>query len=49
MEKTNLKEKKVGDKVNIEVDILGKYIEAFLTRQKGGVTLELLEKAGFSS
>jgi len=49
LEKTNLKERKVGDKVNIEVDILGKYVEAFLARQKGGVTLEALEKAGFSS
>lgn len=47
MEKTNLKDRKAGDPVNIEVDILGKYVEAFLTRRTGGISRELLEKTGF--
>jgi len=47
IEKTNFSRKKVGDRVNIEVDILGKYIESFLKRRTGEVTVDLLEKTGF--
>ncbi len=41
-----------GAKVNIETDILGKYIERLLSRgsisrEEGGLTLELLAKNGF--
>ncbi len=32
MENTNLKEKSPGDRVNLETDILAKYIESLLTR-----------------
>jgi riboflavin synthase len=32
LENTNLKEKPVGDRVNLEVDILAKYVESLLTR-----------------
>jgi len=32
--KTTLGKKKVGDQVNIEVDLLGKYIEKFMHRQE---------------
>jgi riboflavin synthase len=31
-QKTNLKDKKVNDKVNVEIDILAKYVEKLLTR-----------------
>lgn len=49
--KTTLKGKKVGDDVNIETDILAKYVERLLVRgdrQSGaGLSLELLAKSGF--
>jgi riboflavin synthase len=32
IEKTTLKQKRVGDHVNLEADILGKYVEKFLDR-----------------
>jgi riboflavin synthase len=45
---------RLGDKVNIEVDIIGKYVEKFVGRMKegssppaNGVDRELLEKHGF--
>ena len=50
-EKTTLNEKRPGEVVNIETDILGKYVERLLQGRKGdkreGVTLELLAKSGF--
>lgn len=52
MEATVLPEKKTGSVVNLENDIVGKYIEKFMTavqtsEKKGGLTLEFLAKAGF--
>jgi riboflavin synthase len=35
---TALHERKVGDAVNLEADILGKYVEKFLTRRPGTTT-----------
>jgi riboflavin synthase len=48
-ESTNLKHKKPHDYVNIETDILGKYIEKQLGMQKSGsrINYALLEKRGF--
>jgi riboflavin synthase len=43
---TTLGEKKPGDRVNLETDILGKYVEKFATGGTG-VTEELLRNAGF--
>jgi len=34
---TNLKEKSVGSRVNLEVDILAKYVESLMSRQAGTV------------
>jgi riboflavin synthase len=31
-QKTNLKDKEINDKVNVEIDILAKYVEKLLTR-----------------
>jgi riboflavin synthase len=31
---TNLRGRRVGDKVNIETDLIGKYVQSFLTRRK---------------
>ena len=46
---TTLGLSKPGDKVNLETDILGKYVEKFLSgaRGQGGVTDDLLRDAGF--
>lgn len=44
---TTLEGIKVGDVVNIETDILGRYMEKFAARKQGGVTKELLDKYGF--
>lgn len=56
IQETILDTKGVGSIVNLENDIVGKYIERFLTwpaeeekpeEQKSGITLEFLAKAGF--
>jgi riboflavin synthase len=40
--------KKVGDKVNLEVDILGKYVErVLLYRESKGITMDSLKEYGF--
>ncbi len=45
---TTLGFKKAGDGVNLESDIIGKYVERLLSgRVEGGVSLELLKKTGF--
>ena len=48
---TTLQDRKVGDGVNIETDILGKYIKRILhvekQPQKEGITLDFLTKYGF--
>lgn len=45
---TNLLYKKIGDKVNIEVDMLGKYVrEALPGRAKETITEEFLKENGF--
>ncbi len=50
--KTALASKRVGDEVNIETDMLSKYLERLLEGREGretekGLTLELLAKKGF--
>ena len=50
IEKTTLRQKKVGDQVNLEGDILGKYVEKFLNRgdrKPGQVDLTFLKEHGF--
>lgn len=48
MTATNIGEKRVGDKVNIEVDIIGKYVEKFIQREETGSDLAgLLREKGF--
>ncbi len=43
---TTIGSRKVGDEVNIETDILGKYVEKFLN-PKSGIDLNFLKKHGF--
>ncbi len=48
LDATTLHTKQAGDKVNLEADILGKYVEKMLGRlQVSSVTEELLRDAGF--
>jgi riboflavin synthase len=54
---TTLLKKRVGDGVNIETDLIGKYVEKFLTKATGSrpsqgrgpsaIDIQLLEKHGF--
>lgn len=47
-EHTNLGALAPGDPVNLEGDLIGKYVEKFLSgRQGGGITLEGLESMGY--
>ena len=48
-EKTNLKNLKIGNSVNIEVDIISKYVEKFLSTSdnKTGISMEFLAENGF--
>jgi riboflavin synthase len=46
---TTLGAKHAGDSVNLETDLIGKYVEKLLSgRIEGGVSLELLQKNGFA-
>lgn len=48
MTATNIGDKRVGDKVNIEVDIIGKYVERFVQKEETGSDLSgLLKEKGF--
>lgn len=46
-EETTLLDKSNGDKINIECDIIGKYVEKFTSKSGGGLTLDFLEKCGY--
>jgi len=46
---TTLGSKRVGDLVNLEVDIIAKYVERFSQPYRPGITAEFLEEHGFSS
>jgi riboflavin synthase len=52
-QQTVIKNYKPGTKVNLEVDLIARYLERLLTKQggeaQGGITLEALAKAGFTS
>lgn len=44
---TSLADKNIGEKVNIEVDMLSKYIEKHLHKQMGGINEEILNQVGY--
>lgn len=44
---TTLSEKKNGDKINIENDIIGKYIDKLTIQSNEGITREMLDRYGF--
>lgn len=47
LEVTTLGQRKVGDRVNLEVDAVGKWVWRMLAPQLGGLDLETLKRAGF--
>ena len=48
LKRTTLIDKRVGDQVNLETDVLGKYVEKLMEgRESGKVTLSLLREHGF--
>ena len=47
LSETTLRDRKPGDKVNLESDILGKYVARQLGKDGSGITLKTLEDAGF--
>lgn len=46
-EHTTLGSKKPGDVVNLEVDIIAKYVERLVRGEKLGITMDFLEEHGF--
>jgi len=44
---TNLDGRKAGDRVNLEVDIIAKYVEQFLHARTTGITSDFLREHGF--
>lgn len=44
---TTLLDKNIGDKINIECDIVGKYIEKFISKKESGITVDFLKENGF--
>ena len=51
-EHTSLRHRRVGDRINLETDMLGKYVQKYLASlaasKAGGVTLGDLQRAGFA-
>jgi riboflavin synthase len=46
---TTLGSKTAGDTVNLESDLIGKYVERLLSgRMEGGISLETLKRSGFA-
>ncbi|MBI2830581.1 MAG: riboflavin synthase, partial [Chloroflexi bacterium] len=44
---TTLGSRAVSDKVNLEVDIIAKYVEQLSQVQSGGITAQFLQEHGF--
>jgi riboflavin synthase len=44
---TNISFKKINDKVNIEADLLSKYLEKFINKKTNNITIETLKGNGF--
>jgi riboflavin synthase len=48
LERTTLGGARPGDMVNVETDIVGKYVLRFLERKDPGVSRDFLKKHGFA-
>ena len=49
MKHTNLNSRRVGDLVNIEVDVMAKYVERLSQPHQSGITVDFLQEHGFLS
>lgn len=49
LEGTRLASLRVGDKLNVETDLIGKYVARLLDAPKEGITMDFLAKHGFGS
>lgn len=49
LDHTNLADRQVGDRLNLETDVLAKYVEKLVGTGRAGLSLEQLEAAGFHS
>jgi len=49
LKKTTLSERRAGDKINLEVDILGKYVESILSSDEPGLDESKLKSMGYVS
>lgn len=47
LKRTTQTEKKPGDKVNVETDVLAKYAEALMKERHSGLTMQKLQESGF--
>lgn len=45
---TTLGSKKAGDSINVETDVFGKYIQKYLGKKTGAITIEKLRETGFA-
>ena len=48
IENSNLKFRKVGDIVNLEYDLIGKYVEKFFGKGNSSLTMDFLNKHCFT-
>ncbi len=46
-ENTILGLRRIGDRVNLEIDIIAKYVEQFVQSHRGGISEEFLQEHGF--
>ena len=44
---TNLQFRRTGEKVNLEVDVIARYVERLLGRGRGALSVDTLKRAGF--
>lgn len=44
---TTLNQRRIGDAVNLEIDILAKYVEQFMQSRRPAITMEYLKEQGF--
>ncbi len=47
LRETNLGELRVGDRVNLEIDVIARYVERLMNAEKGAITWEKLRALGF--
>ncbi len=48
---TNMREKRIGEPINVETDVIGKFVKKYMTRQESGsansITMDFLAEKGF--